>query len=549
MSSPPITASSNTKYLSIIPENGEVFNPSQKLIFNLEPNLGYIKKDSYMIFDVLNTSTNNAMVGFPQNVGAHALIDSVRIYSKHTGVLLESLENYSQLQAIINQYGHDDKSQLQLKEGVGEPCLARNNSVSADGATTSVGYRHTSSAEIANCQLSPIGAATATPENPVQRYVSRRFCVPLRAGLFRYFDEEKLIPILNFGGLRIEINLNPADLALQRLSLAQTNAGDHRGYVDIDLINGGILLNAKAGGGTAITLTNDGNRVLELGLCVGNSIRVYNPAGGAQGESDTTTTIASFAVNANKVVITTVGAIPALDATARLFTSVGPANASNTAGIDAMNYRITNAEFRIAQVVPNPQQAKELMKELKYEFTTYDVFLDNIDIGTLRHQVPINSVSSKALGILSMLYLSVYERNHSTSSYYSCETPDTNLVNSIQYFINNKLYPLRNYNPHRLNDRVLALNEVVKTLKAIGIKPKALGQNQGGQAEDYSNTFLISRELARSGFVFDLRNAEAELRLGFSGPRPNAGDRLRVNTFVFSKKIVQTTATGVEVVL
>ncbi len=548
MSSPPITASSNTKYLSIIPENGEVFNPSQKLIFNLEPNLGYIKKDSYMIFDVLNTSTNNAMVGFPQNVGAHALIDSVRIYSKHTGVLLESLENYSQLQAIINQYGHDDKSQLQLKEGVGEPCIARNNSVSANGQNTAVGYRSTSSAEIANCQLSPIGAATGTPANPVQRYVSRRFCVPLRAGLFRYFDEEKLIPILNFGGLRIEINLNPADLALQRLSAAQTNAADHRGYVDIDLINNGILCDAKGAANTTLTLTNTGNRPLEMGLCVGNSIRVYNPAGaGAVG--DTTTTIASVAVAGGKIVITTAANIPILNGGARLFTSVGPAAASNTAGIDAMNYRITNAEFRIAQVVPNPQQAKALMKELKYEFTTYDVFLDNIDVGTLRHQVPINSVSSKALGILSMLYLSAWERNHSTSSYYSCETPSTNLVNSIQYFINNKLYPLRNYNPHRLNDRVLALNEVVKTLKAIGISPKALGQNQGGQAEDYSNTFLISRELARNGFVFDLRNAEAELRLGFSGPRPNAGDRLRVNTFVFSKKIVQTTATGVEVVL
>ena len=49
--SQPITSSSNTKYLSIIPENGETFNPGQKLIFNLEPNLGYIKKDSYMIFD------------------------------------------------------------------------------------------------------------------------------------------------------------------------------------------------------------------------------------------------------------------------------------------------------------------------------------------------------------------------------------------------------------------------------------------------------------------------------------------------------------------
>jgi hypothetical protein len=545
--SQPITSSSNTKYLSIIPENGETFDPGQKLIFNLEPNLGYIKKDSYMIFDVLNRSTNAAMVGFPQQVGAHALIENVRIYSKHTGVLLESLENYSQLQALVNQYGFDDKTQLQMKQGVGSPCVARNNSVSTNGQNLASGYQHTSAAEIANCQLSPISVG-ATGVNPTASFLSRRFCVPLRAGLFRFFDSEKLIPILNFGGLRIEINLNPANLALQRLSAAQSSATDHKGYVDVDLINAGILCDAKAAAGTALTLTSTSNRVLQMGLCVGNSIRVYNPAGGGQAETDTTTTIASFAVAANKVVITTAANIPALDATARLFTSVGPANATNTVGIDAMNYRITNAEFRIAQVVPSPEQAKDLMKELKYEFTSYDVFLDNIDGGTLRHQVPINSVSSKALGILSLLYQSDYERNQSTASYYSCETPldAGNRINSIQYFINNKLYPLRDYNPLHIRDRVLTLNENVKTLKAIGIAPKMLGLNQGGYAEDYNNTFFVSRELARNGFVFDLRNAEAELRLGFSGVR---AQRLRVNTFVFSKKIVQTTATGVEVVL
>ena len=45
--------------------------------------------------------------------------------------------------------------------------------------------------------------------------------------------------------------------------------------------------------------------------------------------------------------------------------------------------------------------------------------------------------------------------------------------------------------------------------------------------------------------VFDLRNAEPELRLSFSGSRSHI---LRANTFVFSKKIIQTTATGLQVI-
>ena len=202
--------------------------------------------------------------------------------------------------------------------------------------------------------------------------------------------------------------------------------------------------------------------------------------------------------------------------------------------------------MRICQVVPTPEQAKTLSSALNYEFTSYDVCLDNVDGATLRHQVPINSVSSKALGILSMPYRSDYERNNATSSYFAGETPAINLINSVQFFINNKLYPLRNYNPNSLNDRVICLNETVKALKAVGIPPKMLGVNEYGYIEDYNNTWIVARELARSGFVFDLRNAEGEIRLGFGAVR---GWRTRVNTFVFSKKIIETTAQGVQVVL
>jgi hypothetical protein len=127
--------------------------------------------------------------------------------------------------------------------------------------------------------------------------------------------------------------------------------------------------------------------------------------------------------------------------------------------------------------------------------------------------------------------------------------PADTLVNEIVYFINNRLYPLRAYNPQKHADRVLALNELVKAWRAIGKQPLNLGSVDYGDMEDYTNTPLIARELARGGMVFDLRNAEPELRLGFSGVR-TADDKgiLRANTYVFSKKIIQTTATGVQVI-
>ena len=88
--SAPIVESVNTKYISIVPENGEQFNPGQKIIYNLEPNIGFMKRDSYFIFDLLNTTTDFGRYGLNALGGVHSIVENIRIYSKMTGVLLES---------------------------------------------------------------------------------------------------------------------------------------------------------------------------------------------------------------------------------------------------------------------------------------------------------------------------------------------------------------------------------------------------------------------------------------------------------------------------
>ena len=107
---------------------------------------------------------------------------------------------------------------------------------------------------------------------------------------------------------------------------------------------------------------------------------------------------------------------------------------------------------------------------------------------------------------------------------------------------------MRAYNPQTKNDYVLQINELVKALKSMNLQPKSLGDNSGSNLESYTNNYLTARELARDGFVFDLRNAEAEIRLGYANIRGAGVGVIRSNTFVFSKKIVQTTANGVQVI-
>lgn len=521
----PIVESLNTKYISIVPENGEVFNPGQKIIYNIEPNIGFMKRDSYMIFDILNNTANFSRMQLSPLAGIHSIVENIRIYSKQTGVLLESCENYGQIQALINQYGFDDRSDLEAKEGVGNPCMAKLNATGGGQVTSTQSSRHPT-----NSMLSPVDPNG----NPM--YVSTRYIMSLRCGIFRYFDAERLIPILNFGGLRIEINLQTPDLALVQQGCSTTNAALVEGHLVTDLINTGAPMAAKAAGANANIIIGGFCDTQNCGFAVGNTVRYVAPAGGGQAAVDITRTVNVIGDDgAGNITITLSGA------------NIAQTNAGTLRVVNATpSYQVTGTEFRICQVVPTQKQANDLRQNLNYEFTTWDLFLDNIPAASLRHQVPINSVASKALAIISIPYLANNERNLNHQHYYAGDTPTGTLINSVQFFINNRLYPLRNYNPQTTADRVLNLNESVKSMKAIGLSPLCLGRNKGPDLDNYNQTFILSRELARNGFVFDLRNAEAEIRLGLTAARANI---IRVNTFVFSKKIIETTEAGVAVIL
>ena len=537
--SQPIVDSVNTKYISLVPENGEQFNPGQKIIFNIEPNIGFMKRDSYMIFDLLNTTPDFCRVGLNALAGIHSIIENIRIYSKETGVLLESCENYGQIQALINQYGFDDKENIVGKEGVGVPTIATYNNL---GGTQSSSLLESS--EIVNQRFSPVNASGQP------KYANTRYIMSLRCGIFRYFDAERLIPILNFGGLRIEINLQLPDLVLQKLScdsVSASSAGGGTGFIKEDIgpasVGGALLLAQAAGAGANQSVGISLQPSIDTcGFAVGNTVQLRGTfaAGGAQ---DITRTITAMSHAGTETTITLSGAG---------WNDINNNNSNLRAVPASINYQVSNVMFRVCQVVPTAQQASDLRQSLNYEFTTYDLFLDNIPTASMRHQVPINSVASKALAIMSIPYDSSQERNMSNPQYYSGVSPTYSGINSLQFFINNRLYPLRNYNPNHLGDRVLCLNETVKAMKAVGISPLCLGRNINSDLENYNQTFILSRELARNGFVFDLRNAEAEIRLGFAAVPESTVARtnvLRVNTFVFSKKIIETTETGVQVIL
>ena len=558
-----VVANASSQYISIVPENGEQFNPQQKIIYNIEPEIGFIKKDSYLVFDILNNSSDFSRVTLNKNLGAHAIIDRVDIYSKETGVLLESNTHYAQWCNIENQYMYDSTNNLSNHQGVGSPVSSRFSVVSGTNVVT--GGRTLAGAHlIENNQLSPVdnGANGGAPT-----YTPRRFCIPLMVGLFGAYEaDEKAIPIMPFGGLRIEITLARPEIALQDLGWRAKNIAfnskDKDRIFDWKAPLAPLTPNPHNDSG-AQTLTlkwvADGNHgwtkdLQDTGLCVGNKLQVLS------GKDNTT----SADLVAGSYAITAITGATAQDRVINgVATSVytelfivlnygatgpnGNKNVTVKKVVSNNNYKVINTEFRLLQVVPPPNVMDGLMKGINYQFTGYEVFFDNVPTASLRHQIPIHSVASKALAVFTMLYDTANDEGQIASSLdmYNGSLPNDIHLNDIVYFINNRLYPLRSYNPQNKKDKVLNTNELVKAFKALGKQPLNLGSADFGDLENYANTPLIARELARNGMVFDLRNAEPELRIAFSQARANI---LRANTFVFSKKIIQTTATGVQVI-
>ena len=561
-----VVASSNSQYVSIVAENGEQFNPRQKIIFNIEPEIGFIKKDSYIVFDLLNNSADKGRYTLQKNLGASAIIDRVDIYSKETGILLESNTNYCEWLNVMNQYMYDDTTNLVNHQGCGTPIQSWSHNVNTGGNVSS--FRSIPSPRhIENNQLSPVSSVDTN--GGTAKYTTRRFCVPLMCGLFGAYEGgmEKAIPVMNFGGLRIEITLNAPKIALQPLGWSyvdtrQTyNAKESENLEDwvsgstVDDDNGtdqsgtadACVFKFTAGTSTGYRKNN----LQDVGLVVGNKM-TWSGTDSTDAAKTYTGTVSAIANTVDRN-LTVDGKVVAHSSLMSITLSGGGAGINGVKTgklkrvLDDCNYKVSNVEFRLKQIVPPDGVADSLMRGINYEYMGYEVFMNNIPTGSLRHQIPINSVASKSVATFTILHdtSNGEGETHSSADMYNGILPNVANLNEVVYFINNRLYPLRAYNPQNKGDRVLATNELVKSFRALGVQPANLGNADFCDLENYTNTPLISRELAREGMVFDLRNAEPELRLSFSASRSHI---LRANTFVFSKKIIQTTATGLQVI-
>lgn len=221
---------------------------------------------------------------------------------------------------------------------------------------------------------------------------------------------------------------------------------------------------------------------------------------------------------------------------------------------DAKKVALTS-DNRVAQVRPLlkvmtcavPESAGMLSKGMNYQFTGWDNFINTLPASTLRHQQDINSVASKSVAMNSHYHDNSTTQSSLFSSYFTGSTPGGLNLTGIQYFINNKLYPVQSYNPQPKQEKVVNENENVKALSTINKEPKNLGTTRGVELESYTNPYIHSRELARGDFVFNLRDAEPQIRTEYSADRGSVNTS--IDTFVWSKKIINVSENGLQVIL
>ena len=515
----------NSKYISLVPQNQQEFTQGQKCVIELPPDIGAIKgSDSYLAIDVLNTSARANRWALPGS--AQVLIEQVDIFagSGAGGMLLESLQNYNQWAAVEELYERNDWSSSQSKEG-GPPLPEVPLQCTGLRAVETDRVIECGSVEKAsvNGQFSPIDV------DGNAKFTSRRVCIPLKCGIFNHWaEEEKIVPVLALHGLRIEITFAQNDLCLARIGHVQNG-------VSKDSVTEGFDFGAVIIGATTVDIS-DITSIEASGLAVGVPGK-YQRITFKDAVNEETVSITGLALAGTTLTVTFT---PGLT---NAYNPATPATLKVAEGED-LSYRVTKCELRAVQIIAPPEMERKMLQGMKYPFITYSHFIDTIPAASQRHVVDVPSTASRSKAMFSMLVDTSKETSQQQPHYLSGDPPSASKLNSLVYYIANRLHPLRPYDPRARRDRCLTLNETSKAFAAINKMSLSLGSSDGSDLDGYTNPFLCSRELGRGQYSYDLRAAEPQIRLGFTGTRAS---NFRVHTFVFQENVIHVSSDGVSI--
>ena len=585
------------------PINGTQFkgNDGNRVIFEVPASHFILGREVRLNLKILNTSPSQQRLGVSPTAGASSVIQRIDFFNL-TGDLLESLQNYNQIASLFNQYTYDDASNISSLEGCSQTNISREFNIEDNELNEMSISMSTKNPE--DLVLSPIDKENGEAKYNYRLYSIPIYAGLFGA----FDKTQKLLPLPLLNGLRMVVYLEDPNTALvnvtsdENVDLIQTGLSCEdvlavQKFVLLDGVGQYLLkpyvvsdpivltledlvdeLTIKYKIGDPLTLKGEDENddmqsydlVLQSMVMVGNfltltctpvtDIPVALP--GVENTIEFTisqTTIASTgfsvgnfinikggdptAIVSNNVKIVSMS----LDATTKKVKITIAEDIPITVDVSVLlnsQDKAYNVEptLSIMSVIP---ASLPPMKNFQYQFTTYDLFLNTISSQSLNAQIEIQSVSTMAKSILTM-YSDVGNNSLYTTnaSIFQGLFPEDTTINSIQYYLNNRYQPVRPYNPVVGKDMIINQHELKKALEVINKTPSNMGFNNAQNLDNYTCTYLHALRLATGDFIFDLSQAEPQIRLGFSEVRAN---NIMATTMVFCNKIISVDGTGIRI--
>jgi hypothetical protein len=542
------------------------YRDGQTLRFEIQPFNAFIDpRQSYLRFKV-KIENAPTLVTFSKKAGIHSLISQIRVYDMEHNHQLETIQSYSELAQKLHIFS--ENRSIRNKRGLTE--LLEYGSRNFDGELyDNLPARNCDQAQLFTHQYQtgsePSYVATTNyTANPNECEVAFR----IYSGILGN-PSTKMYPAFLTKGLRIEIDLNSAEKALE----LWTGEGicEDNGAVSTEVEGSCLFGIATPTPTTAAPLTsvllytelNAGYDQLRAGAepptesaIAGGVKAVKNQLVGAVnllvGKPLYGWTNADPPVLVNMGTIATVGCNSGENAggvcgvTVTLTGSlvngeefVGGAGRDNL-GVDQVfknntcfvrktdiftdtppKVVVNNVEFVLKTAQPPQAYIDRLVKQTQTEegavldYLTWDIYRNNIQSAEQLAQINIPAINKRATAILSLPM-----KNNTAPKVYSKDN-DTVIdgCDNYNYIVNQKLQPTR-----KVNLKLLSQIPAKTAQVALYENEKALGATKVMVSNlDYQeDNFFISRALAMYGNIYDLEaDGNISLKIEYKNPQVN----------------------------
>ena len=552
-------------------DHQKAYTSGQTIRFFIEPFNSFVDPRQSTLNFKVQVKDASALCTFSKKCGVHSLISQLRIYDMESGTQLENIQSYAELADKLHFYSENDS--IRNKRRLTE--LLEYTSRDFDG----IEYDDKPARNADQSQLftHQYKTGSLTYEVLAQTTADPNICevaVRLYSGVLGA-PSDKMFPVMLTGGLRVEIDLNSADKALQLWTAEGICNDDGTIATDLspnDSCRFGIAsaTPATANPVTEITLYCEKNPGYEqvlptdapsaesftagmqlvknqlvgcVNLAIGKTLSGFDKTGTLVDIG----VIQSLECNANEDSGGVVEVLVRLAGLVNGDTLVGGSGVGGVPNANSCFIKKSNmfntvpsvevSDVRLILKTAQPPQSyiDKLIKQTQTEegatmdYITWDVYRNNVQGSENQIQLNMPTINKRALSVLTLPVV-----NSSTVGIgYDNLATIVDDADNYNYLVDNKLQPTRKVDLKPISQAPSRIAQVAsyEWEKALG-SSKIHVKNLDYQESDFG----IGRSLARFGGVYNLaEDGNLSLRIEYGQPTKN---KLFINYIAGLRRLV-----------